>query len=110
MRYSADADNHAVIVQGFRFPQGMISHAVWLDFRFSLSFRDVEDLLAGLLVGWQGWRHTSPGKGCLRRRDRECHGMRHGAREDQDATHDLILLWGWLVLGMLFDVAVHIHK
>src|SRR2546423_15686873 len=38
--------------RGFRFPPEMISHAVWLSFRFSLSFRDVEELLAqcGLIV------------------------------------------------------------
>ena len=29
-----------------RFPPEMINHAVWLYFRFSLSFREVEDLLA----------------------------------------------------------------
>ena len=28
------------------FPPDIIAHAVWLYFRFSLSFRDVEDLLA----------------------------------------------------------------
>jgi putative transposase len=32
--------------QGFRFPPEMISHAVWLYFRFSLSFRDVEERIA----------------------------------------------------------------
>ncbi len=32
--------------KGFRFPQEIISHAVWLYFRFSLSYRDVEELLA----------------------------------------------------------------
>ena len=32
--------------KGFRFPPEIISHAVWLSFRFSLSFRDVEELLA----------------------------------------------------------------
>ena len=31
---------------GYRFPADIISHTVWLYFRFSLSFRDVEDLLA----------------------------------------------------------------
>lgn len=38
--------------KGFRFPSEMISHAVWLYFRFSLSFRDVEELLAqrGIVV------------------------------------------------------------
>jgi putative transposase len=32
--------------KGFRFPSEIISHAIWLYFRFSLSFRDVEELLA----------------------------------------------------------------
>ena len=31
--------------KGFRFPQEIISHAVWLYHRFSLSFRDVEEFL-----------------------------------------------------------------
>jgi putative transposase len=29
-----------------RFPPAIIQHAVWLYFRFALSYRDVEDLLA----------------------------------------------------------------
>jgi putative transposase len=32
--------------RGHRFPQPIISQVVWLYHRFSLSFRDVEDLLA----------------------------------------------------------------
>jgi putative transposase len=32
--------------KGYRFPPEIISHAIWLYFRFSLSFRDVEELLA----------------------------------------------------------------
>ena len=32
--------------RGYRFPPAIISHAVWLYYRFGLSFRDVEDLLA----------------------------------------------------------------
>ena len=30
--------------RGYRFPSEIISHAVWLYYRFCLSFRDVEDL------------------------------------------------------------------
>ena len=30
---------------GYRFPPEIISHAIWLYYRFGLSFRDVEDLL-----------------------------------------------------------------
>src|SRR5258707_462703 len=29
-----------------RFPSEIISHCVWLDFRFSLRFRDVEEMMA----------------------------------------------------------------
>jgi len=38
--------------RGYRFPPEIIAHAVWLYFRFHLSFRDVQDLRAerGLIV------------------------------------------------------------
>ena len=38
--------SHAPSYHGYRFPPEIISHAVWLYYRFALSFRDVEDLLA----------------------------------------------------------------
>ena len=48
--------------KGFRFPSEMINHAIWLYFRFSLSFRDVEDL-------WCNVESSSPlkpvGQWCL---------------------------------------------
>ena len=31
---------------GYRYPYGIISHAVWLYYRFALNYRDVEELLA----------------------------------------------------------------
>ena len=31
---------------GHRYPAEIISYAVWLYFRFALSFRDIEELLA----------------------------------------------------------------
>ena len=37
---------HTVSYSCNRFPAEVIQHAVWLYFRFPLSFRDVEDLLA----------------------------------------------------------------
>jgi len=41
-----------------RFPPEIISHAVWLYHRFTLSFRDVEDLLAerGVTVSYEAIR------------------------------------------------------
>src|SRR5258708_5976663 len=49
--------------KGFRFPPEIISHAVWLYFRFSLSFRDVEELLMqrGIVVTYETVRQW-----CLR--------------------------------------------
>jgi len=37
---------------GYRFPAEIISHAVWLYFRFPLNLRDVDEILAtrGLVV------------------------------------------------------------
>jgi len=32
--------------RGYRFPPDIIAHAVWLYHRFTLSLRDIEDLLA----------------------------------------------------------------
>ena len=44
--------------RGHRFPAQIISHAVWLYHQFTLSFRDVEDLLAerGIIVSYEAIR------------------------------------------------------
>jgi putative transposase len=36
----------AALYKGHRFPAEIIGHCVWLYFRFALSFRDVEDIMA----------------------------------------------------------------
>ncbi len=40
---------------GYRYPAEIISHTVWLYHRFTLSFRDIEDLLAerGIVVTYE---------------------------------------------------------
>jgi putative transposase len=43
--YSADAYTIDDPFKNHRFPAEVISHGVWLYFRFCLSYRDVEDLL-----------------------------------------------------------------
>jgi putative transposase len=48
---------------GYRFPAESIGHAVWLYERFSLSYRDVEELLAarGVVLTYETvrqWCHT----------------------------------------------------
>src|SRR5258708_3734968 len=73
--------------QVFRFPPEIISHAVWLYFRFSLRFRDVEELLAqrGIVVTYETVRQwclkfgqTSANE--LRRRRPRCEDKWHAGR------------------------------
>jgi putative transposase len=47
---------------GRRYPAEIISHAVWLYFRFTLSFRDVGELLAarGIVVTYEALRQWTP--------------------------------------------------
>ena len=42
-----------------RFPPEIISHAVWLYHRFTLSYRDIEELLAirGIYTSYESIRH-----------------------------------------------------
>ena len=48
----------ALPLKGFRFPRVVISFAVWAYYRFAMSLRDVEDLLAapGVLVSHEAIR------------------------------------------------------
>ncbi len=61
-----------------RFPPDIISHAVWLYYRFNLSYRDIEDLLAerGITISREAirlWR-TKSGALCARRLKRKHRG------------------------------------
>jgi transposase-like protein len=46
------------LYKGHRFPAKIISYCVWLYFRFSLSFRDVEEMMAerGVVVSYESVR------------------------------------------------------
>lgn len=50
---------HQLSFKHHRFPSNIIRHSIWLYARFTLSFRDVEDLLAerGLDVSSETIRH-----------------------------------------------------
>src|SRR5690349_13926855 len=45
----------ASLYKGFRFPPEIISNCIWLYFRFSLSFRDIEEIMAerGIIVTYE---------------------------------------------------------
>jgi putative transposase len=68
---------------GYRFPPEIIQQAIWLYVRFTLSFRDVEDLLAerGILVSYESVRRWSlrPPLAC-----RGCRGNARRSRPDQE--------------------------
>jgi putative transposase len=55
---AAAAPSRDPLYRGYRFPAEIISHAVWLYFRFALSHRDVEELLAerGVQVSYEAIR------------------------------------------------------
>src|SRR6195952_2774655 len=48
----------ALSYSGYRFPRDIIQRAVWMYLRFTLSFRDVEELLAerGIIVAYESIR------------------------------------------------------
>jgi putative transposase len=47
---------------GHRYPAEIISHAVWLYFRFTLSFRDIKELLAyrDVIITYEAIRNLPP--------------------------------------------------
>ncbi len=70
--------------KGYRFPPEIIGHAVWLYFRFSLSFRDVEELLAqrGIVVTYETVRQW-----CLKFGQTSANKLRHRRPRCGDKWH-----------------------
>src|SRR5215217_5603378 len=74
----------ALLYSGYRFPREIIQRAVWMSLRFTLSFRDVEELLAerGIVVTHESVRRWvlafgPPIAGRLRARRPKPHGRWH---------------------------------
>ena len=55
MRHTALMSTSASLYHRHRFPTEIISHSVWLYFRFALSYRDVEEMLAvcGVVLSYE---------------------------------------------------------
>src|SRR5258707_2866635 len=90
----------AISYVGYRFPPVIIQQAVWLYARFTLSFRDVEDLLAerGILVSYETVRrwvkHFGPTIAAdLRRRRPKPHSTRHLDEVFSTIDGRLVYLW-----------------
>jgi putative transposase len=80
MKTNTTAPNY----KGFRFPPEIISHAVWLYFRFSLSYRDVQELLAerGTVVTYETVRQW-----CLKFGQTYANELRHRRPRCEDKWH-----------------------
>jgi len=67
-----------------RFPPQIIAHAVWLYFRFALSYRDVEELLAerGVIVTYETIRQW-----CRKFGQTYANGLRHRRARPGDTWH-----------------------
>src|SRR5437667_4465559 len=100
--------------RGYRFPPEIVAHAVWLYFRFHLSFRDVEDLLAerGVVVSHEAIRQW-----CVKFGAAFAAGLRRGRGRAGDKWHvDEVALkirgkrhWLWRAVdqhGIVLDILV----
>src|SRR5215467_8870201 len=103
---------------GCRFPPEIIAHAVWLYFRFHLSFRDVEDLLAerGVTVS-----HETVRQWCTKFGAAFAAGLRRRRARAGDKWHlDEVLLkingkrhWLWRAVdqhGVVLDILVQSRR
>ena len=74
MRHTALMRTSASLYHRHRFPAEIISHCVWLYFRFALSFRDVEEMLAmrGVSLTYETVREW-----CLKFGQTYANGLRH---------------------------------
>jgi putative transposase len=70
--------------KGFRYPVEVISHCVWLYFRFPLSFREVEELMLarGVVVS-----HETVRQWCAKFGQGYANGLRHRRPRPGDKWH-----------------------
>ena len=101
-----------------RFPVEIISHCVWLYFRFALSFRDVEEMLAmrGVSLSYETVREW-----CLKFGQTYANGLRHRSPRPGDRWHlDEVFLkingrlhYLWRAVdqdGDVLDILVQSHR
>jgi putative transposase len=107
-----------ITYSGYRFPPEIIQQAIWLYVRFTLSFRDVEDLLAerGILVSYETVRrwvnHFGPMIAAdLRRRRSKPHTIWHLDEVYLKIDGRLVYLWRAVdAEGEVLDVLVQTRR
>jgi putative transposase len=103
---------------GYRFPPEIIQRAVWLYYRFTLSFRDVEDLLAerGIIVSYETVRrwaiHFGPRVAAdLRRRRPKPHSVWHLDEVYLKINGRMVYLWRAVdAEGEVLDVLIQSRR
>ena len=103
---------------GYRFPPEIIQQAIWLYLRFTLSFRDVEDLLAerGIIVSYETVRrwvnHFGPKIAAdLRKRRPRPHAIWHLDEVYLKIDGRLVYLWRAVdAEGEVLDVLVQTRR
>jgi putative transposase len=111
---SSAAPTRDPLYRGYRFPAAIISHAVWLYYRFALSHRDVEELLAerGVQISYGAIRLW-----CRKFEATGAAGLRSRRRRSADKWHcDNVQLkikgkkhWLWRAVdrdGLVLDILV----
>jgi putative transposase len=118
MRHTALMSTSASLYHRHRFPTEIISHCVWLYFRFALSSRDVEEMLAmrGVSLSYETVR-----KWCLKFGQTYANGLRHKSPRPGDQWHlDEVFLkingrvhYLWRAVdqdGDVLDILVQSHR
>jgi putative transposase len=106
------------IYSGHRYPKEIISHVVWLYHRFTLSFRDIEDILAyrGIQVSYESIRQWCLKFGKLYARKLR---KRHGKKSDTWFLDEVFITirgqlhYLWRAVdqdGEVIDILVQKHK
>ncbi len=84
VRHTSEMNASESLYHRHRFPSEIISHCVWLYFRFSLSFRDVEEILAmrGVILTYETVREW-----CLKFGQTYANRLRHKSPQFGDRWH-----------------------
>src|SRR6266446_6016253 len=118
VRHTSEMATSESLYQRHRFPSEIISHYVWLYFRFSLSFRDVEELMSsrGVSLTYETVREW-----CLKFSQTYANGLRRKSPRPGDRWHlDEVFLkingrshYLWRAVdqdGDMLDILVQSHR
>src|SRR6266481_3493255 len=118
MRHTSEMTTSESLYHRHRFPAEIISHCVWLYFRFSLSFRDVEELMSsrGVSLTYETVREW-----CLKFGQNYANGLRRKSHRPGDQWHlDEVFLkingrphYLWRAVdqdGDILDILVHSRR